>query len=495
MADDETPQRAAEAPSTAVAVPRPVRIPVSSHAAIMDTASFDHLGRVASVMAQAALMPESITHYGSKDDRKPLPAETVTARAFLIAAQASRWEMDPLAVMNCCAVVHGKLMYEGKLVYAVLESRLGVRLKFQFGTWDPKAMRVQIGVDPPANAPGLMGVVVSGKLPGDAAEQSIEGYVDAWKTTGANSPWTAPANWRRQLRYRGTREFANAYAPATVLGVLTEDEVELDPGAAAEPAVEVRTLDEAFGRVRVAAPAAEAEPAEAEVVVAEAKPEPTVAAGTGRAAGRGGARASAPKAEPKSDSQIATDSATNDFPGDRPAPGSAADVARQGQEVARTEGQAEPAKAEPAKDPAPDPKVVNLDERRGEVVTMDGEVIDTTAFNAFADAVRATSTWADFKGALVAFRDGEAFVGAPEELQMQAMLLAWDHASKKNLSSPEHDVAWFRLWLWVIYADEARKGEALPAFRKLMRGPQYAALNDTERVTLVGETHRAARDQ
>ena len=52
----------------------------------------------------------------------PVPTDTV--------AGIRTHDMDPFAVAQCCSVVHGKLVYEGKLVAAVLDAKLGVRLTY-----------------------------------------------------------------------------------------------------------------------------------------------------------------------------------------------------------------------------------------------------------------------------------------------------------------------------------------------------------------------------
>jgi hypothetical protein len=112
-------------------------------------------------------------------------------------------------------------------------------------------------------------------------------------------------------------------------------------------------------------------------------------------------------------------------------------------------------------------------------------------FNDFASAVQATSAWADFKGTLVAFRDGDAFRSAPEDLQRQAMVLAFNHATERGFAPPDGDVAWFRLWLWSLDRPSAA---ARPAFRKLMRGGQFLSLPEAERNATSDETTRAAGD-
>lgn len=188
---------------------------------ILDTGKFEHIQRVATVMAASSLLPDGLRS-GEWEIEKvnqetgetfmqkvkgTLPMNRIIANCFLVVNQAVRWNMDPFAVAQCCSVVHGRLMYEGKLVHAVLEAKLGIRLTFK---WNDKTG-------------DAFGIVVSGTFP-DGVTETVEGTVAQWKTTGAGSPWAKQP--RLQLAYRGTREWARLHAPAVLLGVYTEDELE-----------------------------------------------------------------------------------------------------------------------------------------------------------------------------------------------------------------------------------------------------------------------------
>lgn len=179
---------------------------------ILDTSKFEHMQRLATVMAKMSTIPESLR--GVKDGNKfiEFPPEVVVANCFRIVNQAVRWGFDPFAVVDCASVVHGKLMWEGKLVSAVLDAKLGVRLQYDF-----------TGEDKPTDK--SFGVIVSGTLPGETKARTIEGTVAAWHK-GDKSPWSNPAHWKRQLRYMGAREWARAHAAAVMLGVYTDDELD-----------------------------------------------------------------------------------------------------------------------------------------------------------------------------------------------------------------------------------------------------------------------------
>lgn len=188
---------------------KPVEIRVvNDPIAVLDTARFEHMQRIATVMARSNLIPDSLCTSGPKDAKEFLPLDTVIANCFLVVNQAVRWNMDPFAVAQSVSVVHGKLCYEGKLIAAVIEAKLGIRLRFR---WNDK--------------PGeQMAIAVSGTF-SDGETETVEGNVADWKTTGAGSPWT-PKNFRRMLAYRGTREWCRLHAPGLMLGVLSDDEIE-----------------------------------------------------------------------------------------------------------------------------------------------------------------------------------------------------------------------------------------------------------------------------
>ena len=187
---------------------------------LLDTGQFEHMQRIATIMARSSLIPDVLKMGPVFDERGkaikengvnvmvPLPYEAVLGNCFLIVNQSVRWGMDPFAVAQCVSVVHGKLCYEGKLVAAVIEAKHGISLDYIYD-----------------NKTGdQLGVTVAGKMP-DGSIKTIEGTVGAWKTTGNNSPWANPGNHKRQLAYRGAREWARRHAPATLLGVYTDDEM------------------------------------------------------------------------------------------------------------------------------------------------------------------------------------------------------------------------------------------------------------------------------
>lgn len=198
---------------------REVRV-VEDMVAVMDTAKFEHMQRIATVMAETSTIPDSLrfgkrlNEAGKMEDFE-LPSHRVVANCFRVVNQAFNWKMDPFAVCDCASIVHGKLMWEGKLVAAVIDANLGVRLTYTF-----------TDTDKPLQGRAL-GVIVSGTIPGEKEPRTIEGTVADWHK-GDKSPWSNPGingnTWKRQLRYMGAREWARAHSPSVMLGVITIDE-------------------------------------------------------------------------------------------------------------------------------------------------------------------------------------------------------------------------------------------------------------------------------
>lgn len=195
------------------------RIEVIDAVPILDTSRFEHMQRVATVMARSTLMPESLYMTGKGNEKEALPYEQIMSNCFLVVNQAVRWGLDPFAVAQCVSVVHGKLCYEGKLVSAVLQAKMGMSLHHHLDG-DGDAMRIYLSDKP------FTDEIISELKPGYRRQDMriFDGSVADWKTTGTGTPWT-PKNFPRMLIYRGTRDWCRIYEPALMLGVYTDDEM------------------------------------------------------------------------------------------------------------------------------------------------------------------------------------------------------------------------------------------------------------------------------
>lgn len=206
-------------PGTAVAVRE--RLVTQAPVAIWDTADFEQMQRVAVVLTRSGLVPATLC----KDGDEWLPEPVVAARCTLVCNQARLWGADPLNVLQCTSLINGRLMYEGKLIAAVVASMTGVKLRYRFGVWNKDHIEF------PEDESGLHGVgdrLAVRCFDPDDHERFVDGSVGLWKTTRKGNPWESSNNWPRQLRYRASREWARAYEPGVILGILADGDQDID---------------------------------------------------------------------------------------------------------------------------------------------------------------------------------------------------------------------------------------------------------------------------
>lgn len=201
---------------------------------IWDTAAFEQMGRVGVVMADSGLANETFF----KDGDQAAPRNMVVARMVMVADVARDVGANPLMFLQVCSIISRKLHIEGKAVNAIIRARTGVNLKFRFGLWDTDHIVFpEVVTDPederfgqPVNPEYFNGVgerlAVRVIDPNDATRY-VDGSVGLWKTDRKGSPWSNPGNWRRQLRYRGSPEWARAYEPGAVLGIYSDADEDL----------------------------------------------------------------------------------------------------------------------------------------------------------------------------------------------------------------------------------------------------------------------------
>ena len=149
--------------------------------------------RLAEMMATGKLVPAHL-------QRSP-------GDCLMVIEQAMRWGMSPFAVAQCTSVIQGKLMFEGKLVAAALQSSgiLEGRMDYQFsGEGDKRE------------------IVVSAVLKGETKPKEITLRLADAKTS--NGMWTKQPD--QQLVYAGTRVWGRRWAPEVMLGVYSPEEME-----------------------------------------------------------------------------------------------------------------------------------------------------------------------------------------------------------------------------------------------------------------------------
>lgn len=228
----EAPAEAA-APSTALAVVHD--LVTTSNVAIFDSAAFSQMKQVAVIMADSGLMSETFLKDGTED----APRAMVVARCLMVADVAREVGANPLMFLQVCSIISRKLHIEGKAVNAIVKARTGVELEFRFGRYetdhivfpeyvkDPDTGEDTDELVDPEFFHGLGDRLAVHVFDPERPMRFVEGSVAMWKTERKGSPWTNPGNWRRQLRYRGSPEWARAYEPGAILGIYTDADGDL----------------------------------------------------------------------------------------------------------------------------------------------------------------------------------------------------------------------------------------------------------------------------
>jgi len=151
----------------------------------------DQAARLASAMASAKLVPRHL--------------QGDPGSCLMVIEQAIRWNMSPFAVAQCTSVIGGKLMYEGKLVAAAVESSGFIDGGFDYkfsGEGDNRT------------------VTVSALRRGESTPRPIQIRLGDVKTD--NPFWKKQPD--QQLVYSGSRNWARRWAPSVILGVYSPEE-------------------------------------------------------------------------------------------------------------------------------------------------------------------------------------------------------------------------------------------------------------------------------
>jgi hypothetical protein len=162
--------------------------------------------RLSEMMAQSRLVPAHL---------QKSPAD-----CLMVIMQAIRWQCDPFAVAQATSVISGKLMYEGKLVAAVINTSGRIRGRLHFDYSDEGDARQ---------------VTCSATLVGESEPVSVTVALRDAKTN--NRIWLSQPD--QQLAYHSARVWARRYTPELMLGVYAPDEMPADtrqePGPSLAP--------------------------------------------------------------------------------------------------------------------------------------------------------------------------------------------------------------------------------------------------------------------
>ena len=173
---------------------------------LFDTARFEHMARLAAMMAGASLMPE---HLWKDRQGNVLAVETIKANCFLIVNQSVRWGFDPWAVAPCTYAISGKLGFEGKLICAVINARAPIKSNLDFEFTGKE------GTDD-------FTIRVFATLKTEDKPREIK--LSVGKARTKNEMWTKDPE--QKLVYSGAIKWARRHCPEVILGVVTEDDLE-----------------------------------------------------------------------------------------------------------------------------------------------------------------------------------------------------------------------------------------------------------------------------
>lgn len=210
---------------------QPQRHAVQNIQPMLDTARFEQFQRASKAIMHSGFLNPSV--------RGESP-EQCFSNMMLVFDLSDRWKLPALSIAMGIAIVHNKVVYEGKLIAAMLEASLGVQLQYWW-TGERGALDYRIYVSdrpflelaPPDATPAEQMDAINKMLrPGVQIPgwRIIDGSVNDWRTFQKNSSnpnpsWTGAAT-QNQLAYRGAREWARRYEPAQMLGVYGDDEID-----------------------------------------------------------------------------------------------------------------------------------------------------------------------------------------------------------------------------------------------------------------------------
>ena len=183
-------------PTTAVAPYQPSAAPPATTG--LSPHTLKDAMELAAMMAKARLVPECLQN--SPGD------------CLMVVEQSMRWGMSPFAVAQCTSSVRGKLMFEGKLVAAVVNSAplLAGDLDYEF-----------------SGAGNDRSVKVTGKLKDGRVRDVTVKLADILtyeKDGSLKQMWKKQPD--QQLVYGGARVWARRWTPQLMLGVYSPEEID-----------------------------------------------------------------------------------------------------------------------------------------------------------------------------------------------------------------------------------------------------------------------------
>lgn len=188
---------------------------------MLDTSRFEHFQRAAQALMHSSILNPSI--------RGSSPQQCFS-NLMLVFDLSDRWKLPAMSIAQGIAIVHDKVVYEGKLITAMLDASMGVRLHYWYqGQRGKDDYRIYVSDSPWDD---LTDEQLADLKPGAQirGRRMVDGSVAEWRTfqkdgRTPNPAWTGAAT-QNQLSYRGAREWARRFEPAQMLGVYGDDEID-----------------------------------------------------------------------------------------------------------------------------------------------------------------------------------------------------------------------------------------------------------------------------
>lgn len=475
---DEAPAPAAAAEEAQLPAVRPAReiARVSDYQPLFDTEKFEHFQRAAKALMRSTLLPPSV---------KGGTPEECFSNLILIFEQADRWRMPATALAQCVSIVHGKLMYEGKVINAMLEAVLQTRLFYHWtGERGEPDYRIYVwDQDFGSLSDEALAALAPGKYPRGA--RMIDGSVGDWRTfqkdnRTPNPAWTGAAT-RNQLAYRGAREWARLYEAGTMLGVYGEDEISAWEDQRLINVTPGRTSEQEVITAGFTKPAEGAIDAEFTTVETGDQVE-----GGDQESGPGTGETT-PAEGQEGDSEAGQDGPSES--GDDVTPEDDDQAGEAGDEELVEEGDGDDAAA--AAGEAVKPTAGELDLRPQEPAddAQEGEEDDETAFqdqdaiDYFMTSIRDQVDWASIKAMLTALTKSPDWKSAGRDRQRSVRIAAWLRVEELRARGAGHvidileDLTAFRCWA----ETQERPDPVQDNWQVLVRQKLWKDLSDAQR--------------
>ena len=169
-----------------------------------------HQGNATAPLFNIATLSEANDFSLQMSKAKLIPAhlQQSPSDCLRVVMQAAKWGMDPFAVADKTSVISGKLMYEGQLVAAVINTRANLSKRLSYTFSGTGAQRL---------------LVVAGTIRGEAEALTID--LTYSQACAINKNGQMQKNPDQQMCYIGARIWARRHMPELMLGVTAADEI------------------------------------------------------------------------------------------------------------------------------------------------------------------------------------------------------------------------------------------------------------------------------